>query len=135
VKIRKEGLLMEILNGFEKFTKQGKSFNPKISIRMRGQIGFNAGAVNRFKLEEFGYVVMFYSKEQNKIAFKFTKNIGEEGVIKIVPKKGNFYYSGKTFLDYYGIPYDKTRPYDVEWDEENKVAIIDLGRKDKSDAV
>jgi hypothetical protein len=126
---------MEILNGFEKFTKQGKSFNPKISIRMRGQIGFNAGAVNRFKLEENGFVVMFYSKEQNKIAFKFTKDSNEEGAIRIVPKKGNFYYSGKTFLDYYGIPYSKTRSYNVEWDENGKVAIIDLNEKDDSPSV
>lgn len=121
---------MEILSGFEKFTKQGKSFNPKISIRKRGQIGFNAGAVNRFKLEENGFVVMFYSKEQNKIAFNFTAESNEEGAIRIVPKKGNFYFSGKTFLDYYGVPYDETVSYDVEWDEQDKVAIIDLEKRD-----
>lgn len=121
------------LQGFEKFTKAGKSFNPKISIRQRGQIGFNAGAVNRFKLDENIYVVMYYSREQQKIAFRFTDNEKEEGAIKIVDKPSNYYFSGKTFLDYYEIPYEKTRSYDVEWDGEKRIAIVSLGQGKEGD--
>ena len=119
---------MNILEGFEKFTKQGKSFNPKISIRLRGQIGFNTGAVNRFNLMKNQYVVMFYSKEQNKIAFRFSDNPDEDGAHKIVNKTSNYYFSGKIFMDYYGLPYNRTKSYDVEWDEDSKIAIIDLSK-------
>ena len=115
-----------MLEDFEKFTKQGRSFNPKISIRKRGQIGFNNGAINRFRLEDYDFVVLYINKERNKIAFKFTSNPEDEGAVKIIKKKNNYFVSGKSFLDYYSIPYNETRPHDVEWNDEQKVAIIDI---------
>lgn len=114
------------LAGFEKFTHKGKVFIPKIAIRSRGQFGFNAGAVNRFNIKKYQYVVMYYSKRDHKIAFRFTDDPNEEGAVPIVIKPSNFYCSGAAFLRYFGIPCDNSKSFVAEWDNENKIATIDL---------
>ena len=115
-----------VLENFERFTKKGRSYVPKMSIRKRGQVGFNTGAIVRFGLEKYNYVVLFISKERDKMAIKFTNDENEEGAIKIMKRPGNFAFSGKAFFDLYEIPYDKTKTYDIEWVENEHVAIINL---------
>ncbi|RJQ78953.1 MAG: hypothetical protein C4519_11430 [Desulfobacteraceae bacterium] len=114
------------LEGFELFKEHGRSFNPKISIRKRGQIGFNNGAINRCNLDKYGYVKLYYNKDAKMIAFKFTNDPKEEGAIKIQKRPSNYFFSGKSFLDYYSINYSETETFDLDWDEDRKVAMIDI---------
>jgi len=118
-----------VLEGFERFTQHGRSFHPKISIRKRGQVGFNNGAIKRFGLEAYDYVVIYYNKDKDKIGFKFTKDENAEGATKIVKRTGNYFFSGKSFLDYYEIKYNETEAFDVEWDSANELAVIDLSKR------
>ena len=115
-----------MLEGFEKFTQQGRSFKPRISIRKRGQIGFNNGSINKFNLKEFDFVVLYMNKADNKIAFKFTNNAKEEGAIKLVKRKNNYFVSGKSFLDFYSVAYDETVSMDAVWEDRSQVAIVQL---------
>lgn len=69
--------------GFEKFTLVGKSFAPRVSIWSRGQIGFNNGAVSRYKLDEFSHIVFFFDRELNKVGLRFTNDGSEEGAVKL----------------------------------------------------
>ena len=119
-----------MLEDFEKFTQQGRTFKPKISIRKRGQLGFNSGSINKFKLNRFDYAVMYISKDRTKVAIRFTNNQDEEGAVKIMKRTGNFSFSGKAFFDCYDIDTESTRSYDAEWSEEEKVAIITIGEID-----
>jgi hypothetical protein len=123
-----------MLEGFEKFTKQGRSFKPKISIRKRGQIGFNNGSINKFNLDNFEFVVLYMSKIENKIAFKFTNDSDEEGAVKLVKRKNNYFVSGKSFLDFYSIAYDETISMDAIWNEAAQVAIVQMESKDEKQA-
>jgi len=120
-----------MLEGFEKFTKQGRSFKPKISIRKRGQIGFNNGSINKFNLKDFDFVVLYINKVENKIAFSFTNDSDADGVTKLIKRKNNYFVSGKSFLDFYGIPYDETVSMDAIWDEDNRVTVIQLEDKEE----
>ncbi len=120
-----------MLEGFEKFTKQGRSFKPKISIRKRGQIGFNNGSINKFNLKDIEFVILYINKAENKIAFRFTNNANEDGATKLVKRKNNYFVSGKAFLDFYSIPYDETVSMDATWDETTQVAVVKLEAKDK----
>lgn len=122
-----------ILEGFEKFTQAGGSFKPKISIRSNGQIGLSKGAVKRFEIDKFDFVTLYYNKEQERIAIVMSNNGEEDGAIRIVKREGNYFFSGKSFLEYNDISYEATKSFDVEWDSENKVAIIDLGSDKYSD--
>ena len=115
------------LAGFERFTRKGRSFKPKVSIRARGQMGFNNGAVLRFGLGNYEYVILYYSKDNNRIAIEPTNDANEEGAIKLVKKTGNYFFSGKAFLDFYDIKYGKTRNCDAIG-MENKLIVIDLNK-------
>ena len=88
---------------FEKFTEVDASFAARVTIRQRtGQIGFNAGAVNRFSLQGYGYSVLYFDTENKVIGMEPVKE-KVEGAIEIKHRPSNTYLSAKNFLDKYGI--------------------------------
>lgn len=112
---------------FERFTQTGQRFKPKVSIWGKGgQIGFNQGAVNRYGLGNYRHAILFYDRENNRIGIKFTNDEKEEGVLKFKPRATGAVIAGKAFMDYYGIDYTKTKNYDVVFDEENELYIVNL---------
>ncbi len=111
---------------FEKFTARGRSYAPKVSIWKRGQIGLSQGAVERFSLRDFKFVVMFYDKENKRIGLKFTNDEQEEGIAKMNVKTNGAIFTAKAFLDYYNIEYKETEQYDIKLDEENNLYVFDL---------
>jgi hypothetical protein len=111
---------------FEKFTQTNKSFAPKLSIRSNGQLGFNFGAIEKFKLENYPYAVLFYDKEVKKIGVYLTKSKDDEGASKLRVKNGNASVAAKSFLDYYSIPYGKTVRFEAVWDDKEKMIIATL---------
>lgn len=121
------------LEGFEKFTMRGRSFKPKVTIRSRGQISFNNGCIQRYELDKYNYAVLFMSNDKNKIAIVMTNNQEEEGATKLIKKSGNFFLSGKSFLDYYGIDYEKSTQFDVEWMSEQKALVVELDNEESNE--
>ncbi len=119
--------------GFERFTKTGRSYVPKISIWSRGQVGFSVGAVNRFKLEEFDYVVFLFDPDNKKIGFLFTNDEKEEGAIKLNKRNTGIMVGAKSFLDYYDIDYSETKQYTLKFDKENEFYTINLDENDKGE--
>lgn len=111
---------------FERFTKKGRAFHPKVSIWSRGQIGFNQGVVERYKLKDYKYVILFYDREKKKIGFEFTNDDKEEGLINLTVKTTGAIISAKAFLDYYAIDYAETKQYDIEQDEGNGKLVVSL---------
>ncbi|MFQ5730096.1 MAG: hypothetical protein ACE5GN_07025 [Waddliaceae bacterium] len=111
--------------GFERFTKVGVSYKPRISIRANGQFGFTAGAVKKFHLNDYKFAVLFYDKEASRIGIKLT-NEPEEGICRLQVKSTNAFLSARAFLDYYGIDYGETKRYDAEWSEEDEMVVIAL---------
>jgi hypothetical protein len=116
---------------FEKFTKTGGRIGtPKVSIWSRGQIGLNQGAVHRYQLSSFNFVVLYYDKDANMIGMKFTNNDTDEGATKITKRKNSgISFSSSAFLNYYGIDYNKTTKYDLEYDKENDLYVFNLEGK------
>jgi hypothetical protein len=110
---------------FERFTKSGRGYSPKVSIWKRGQIGFNQGAVERFNLKNFDYAVLFYDKNEKRIGVKFVNDQSEEGANKIIKGKTGIFFSAKAFLDYYDISHSETTKCDVNYDEENDLYVFD----------
>ena len=110
---------------FEKFTLTGKSYQPKISIRANGQIGFNQGAVEKCNLKNFEFVVLYFDKDAKRIGMRPT-NEKEDGVCKIQIRDMNGAVGAKSFLDYYSVDYKKTERYDPTWDDTNKMIVISL---------
>ncbi len=118
---------------FERFTKTGRSFMPKVSIWSRGQIGFSVGAVNRYKVDQYNYVVFLYDADNKKVAFEFTNDEKEAGAAKLNKRNTGVIVGAKSFLDYYGVDYKETRQYVLEHDEESNLYVIDLQEGDSSE--
>ncbi len=111
---------------FERFTARGRSYAPKVSIWKRGQIGLSQGAVERFGLRNFKYVVMFYDSENKMIGLKFTNDEQEEGAAKMNVKPNGAMFTAKSFLDYYDIEYKETEQYEIRHDKEADLYVFNL---------
>lgn len=110
---------------FEKFTKTGKSYRPRVSIRANGQFGFTAGAIEKYKLSDYQYAILYFDKDEKRIGIKLTNNT-EDGVCKLQIRKSNAFLSAKAFLDYYDIEHSRTKRYDSVWDNDAEMVIINL---------
>lgn len=108
---------------FEFFTKEGKGFAPKASIRKPGQIGLNQGAVERFKFKDGEYVLLGYDKDEKVVAIR---RLGEpqKGVKKVRVKGNSGSISAKSFFDYFEIPYDEPHSYELKNDAENEELLV-----------
>ena len=54
----------------EYFTREGKGYAPKASIRKPGQIGLNQGSIARFKFKSGEYVLLGYDRDRKMVAIK-----------------------------------------------------------------
>ena len=113
---------------FKRFTKTGRVYTPIVSIWQRGQIGFNRGAVEKFKINDFDYAILYFDEDEKKIGVQFTKDSTEEGACKITKGKTSSFLSAKPFLTYYDIPLDTTARFGVEYDSDNDMYIINLNK-------
>lgn len=111
---------------FERFTKVGRGYKPKVSIWSKGQIGFNQGAVLRLNLKKYKFAILFYDQESRRVGLRFTNDINEDGAVKLHVRKTGAVISARSFLDYYGIDYSKKQKYDVDYDKENNLYVISL---------
>ena len=110
----------------EFFTKEGKGFLPKASIRKPGQIGLNQGAIERYKFKNGELVLLGYDKDEKMIGIKRLKQ-PEKGAKKVTIKDNNGAISAKSFFDYFNIPYDKAGAYELNEDKENDLLIFYIG--------
>jgi len=111
---------------FKRFTKTGRVYTPIVSIWRRGQIGFNRGAVEKFKVNDYQYAILFFDEDERKIGIQLTNDGSEEGVCKITKGETSSFISAKPFLTYHDIPLRKTLRYNIRRDEDNDLYIVDL---------
>lgn len=112
---------------FKRFTNtRSRSFVPKVGIWKRGQIGFNKGAMEKYKLEQYKYAVLFFDEEERKIGIKLTNNPGEEGAIKVIKRQNAVSFTANAFLNTYEIVHKETKKYDVEYYSEEDLYVIQL---------
>jgi hypothetical protein len=112
------------LDGFKKYVHKGRSYTPKVVIRRNGQIAFNSGAIKKYDLDLYKYVILYISEDKKRIAIKFTNNDKESGLIPIQIRSGNFAFSARTFLGLYDIPCEKTINYDFKWDNAKLICYF-----------
>jgi len=77
-------------------------------------------------------VTLYFNKGDDKIGFKLTDDINEEGKHIIRKQSDDYtaaYISARAFLDFYKIDYDITKIYDVYEDKENGMLVAKLNFK------
>ena len=113
---------------FEKFTKSGRSYKPKVSITGSGLIGFNNGSVKRFDLNKYEYAVLYYDREGQRIGVALTNEENDEGVCKLRNRASGADISARSFFDFYEIDYSETCKYDAVWDESENMIVVDISK-------
>jgi hypothetical protein len=111
---------------FQRFDKTGRGYTPKAAIWSRGQIGFNRGACEKYRIADFSYVGLYFDVDTRRIGFKFTNDPEESGVTKIIKGKTGAFISAGKFLDYYEIPHPKTKKYPIKYDKDEELYVIEL---------
>lgn len=116
---------------FEEFTGFKSKFSTKISVGKSG-FGFSSGLYNKYSLDNYKALKVFFDKANNAIAFKFYAE-PESGTIKLKKRSGGGYLGGRSFFGKYSIDptkyANKYEPREIEYGQLGKVLVIDLKEK------
>ncbi|QDT82281.1 hypothetical protein Mal35_57740 [Gimesia maris] len=118
---------------FQKFTEVDESFAARVTVRQKtGQIGFNGGAVNRYSISKYDYIVLYFDPDKRVVGLglEHEKTVG---VISINHKKGNTYVRAKNFLDKYGIDYEESHRHELKKDDESGILYFCLNELAEED--
>ncbi len=125
----------DIMGKFEKFSRKQLQprGEPAITVTKAGIINFNLATMKRY-VKDNKYATLYYNKEDLLIGIKFSAK-KEWGSYKIIKYRNNKFgtISGTAFLKYYNIPYPETIGYSAEWNEQDKMLIIDLKEHTKKE--
>jgi hypothetical protein len=116
------------MSNFEKFThRKSRSFGkPMITITKDGNININSVTMEKY-VKDNNFAVLYYDKNNYLIGVKFSdKEKPESYKIRKSRNDRLGYLTGIAFLKYYNINHDKTFAYTVEWNEQEKMIVIDL---------
>ena len=113
---------------FEKFTDTDKSFAAGITIRQTGQFGFNAGAINRFRINDFSFAVLYFDPRQRVVGIQLLREAAE-GAIEIKKSESNTYVRAKNFCDRYEISYEDSHRFELRKDEETDLLYFELAKE------
>lgn len=116
---------------FVRFTETDASFLAKAAIRQTGQLGFTAGAVNRYRIGDFDFAVLYFDAENRVVGIELTKERGE-GAIPIKKSKTNTYIRAKNFCDRFEIDYSRSHRYDLRRDDQTGFLYFELDKEDTS---
>lgn len=111
---------LEVFTPRRDFTGQ-----PRVAILPTGAFWVNrAGAKSLFK----GYKRTFLLFDRKARAIGFRPSNEEKGTYALTRPRGVNYVTiaGTAFLKYYGIPHGQRTSYEVSWDRNVKLAMIDL---------
>jgi len=110
---------------FERFTDVGARYKPTVSITKGGMISFNQGALKRFDLGKYKFVILYFDRENQLVGVQPTNDPLEEGVCKLRHRQSGADVSAKSFLDFYGIQYGpKAIRFNPKWKEEYQMIIF-----------
>lgn len=113
---------------FQKFTETETSFSARITIRQTGHFGFNVGAINRFGIAGFDFVVLYFDPEQRVIGMELQKSPTENS-IEIKKSESNTFIRAKNFCDRFGIDYSGSHRFELRKDDESGFLYFELRKE------
>lgn len=111
---------------FIKFTEGGRSYAAKASLSKSGMLSISDGARRRFRLDDFGFCILYYDPETSKIGAELTADEKAEGARRIRFRPTGADIAAKSFVDFFGIDARETKTYQIEQDAETGMLVIDL---------
>lgn len=101
---------------FQQYTRDIARVVDKITLTTSKQIGFPQAFTKRNNVHDFEGAILYWHPEQKVIAVRFTNDMSQKGVLKLVKSdRYGAYVSVSTFLATYSIdPKEHQRRYDYE---------------------
>ena len=109
---------MNILDGFESYSRSGRYYQARVSISGSGWISINSTAYKDLALDKYKFAEFYYNRTTEMIGIKFTL-AQQGGMYEMKPRtvKGNekaLYMSIKGFVQNYKIVgQGQTKKYDI----------------------
>ncbi len=126
---------MEKPLNFERFTSTGGRFNYTISLNRSGGFSFNSGFYKKHELKNFSYVILFFDRKINAVAFSFVKKQAKESLKISHTKNATAYVRSNSFVSAYEIKpkifAGQYRPREHRTEEGEKLFYILLEEKKK----
>lgn len=119
---------------FEKFTDPDSSYDAKVSIRRTGQFGFNSGSVNKFRLSDYPFAVLYYDSAHRVVGIELRMEKCE-GALELNRAPSNFFIRAKNFCDRFGLDYAKASRYPLRRDDESGFLFFEIGEGEPADEV
>jgi len=116
---------------FVKFTETDSSFAARVTIRQTGQLGFTMGAINRFKISNYKYCILYFDSDRRVVGMELTDE-HSPGSIEVKSTKANTYVRAKNFCDRFAIDYTDSHRYELKLDKESGYLFFELD-EEKSD--
>jgi len=116
------------MSNFEKFTqkKYKSATKPLATITKDKSINLNYASMKNI-VQDNKYAVLYFDKENSMIGIRFSnKNTPEAYTIRKYRDNHLGIISIVAFLRYYVIEHKKTLVYNLYWNDQDKMAIIDL---------
>jgi hypothetical protein len=110
---------------FERFTEAARSYAPKVSLRASGSIGLNYGAVRKYGLDKFPFVLLFYDRQKRMVGIKPLKSSAEAGAVKLYHRGKNSSIYCRRFFDFFEIPKVKFRT-EPSWDDKEGMLVFQI---------
>jgi hypothetical protein len=117
---------------FEKFSDTESSFNARVSIRRTGQFGFNSGAANKYRLNDFPFVVLYFDSTKRAIGLEFQME-KVPGAVELNRNPSNIFIRSKNFCDRYGIDYAEASRYPLRRDDGTGFLYFELEEGEKGE--
>ncbi|WDI40227.1 hypothetical protein [Bremerella sp. P1] len=119
---------------FQKFTDTDTSFVARITVRQTGQLGFNAGAINRFDINSYEKAILYFDPVERVVGIELT-NENSEGAIDIKRSPTNTYIRAKNFCDRFEIDYKESHRFELQKDSDTGLLIFELAKEITKDSV
>ena len=113
---------------FKRFKNQGGKLSspfPAVSIWKRGAAGFNMAATKLCELNKFGFVEIYFDEDTNRAGFKFIPEKTEYSR-RLSKRPLGYTVCLRAFLNYHKIDFSVAKKYDLTFDDENGLYIIQL---------
>ncbi|MCP4363783.1 MAG: hypothetical protein GY800_00550 [Planctomycetes bacterium] len=110
---------------FIEYSAKGKVSTPRVGIGRHGTITLNGPCYKKW-LKDIRYVVLCYDSDRQAIGLKPSnaETVNAYGLRR--QRMGGAVVSGKAFLNYFGIKFDRAKRFDPVWNEADGLLEIKL---------
>lgn len=115
-------LLMEWI----KYTDTNRTCHVKATISSSGYLTFTQGAVQKFRMEEYGHIVLYFHPPSNQVGIELVHDGKVPGAKKLRIRGGGADVVIRPFLEKFGIRPEVTTRFEISRDADSGFLVLQL---------